>query len=245
MGRFDGKVALVTGGGTGIGRAITEALLEEGARVAITGRRAGPLLDVAKEHEGRVLAIAADLTRSADRRRVVAETVGAFGALDVLVNNAGLGMLKPLAETTDEDLEAVFGVNTLGLIALTRDALPHLIRSKGSILNVSSVLSKGVMTGTSAYSATKAAVDQFTRALALELGPRGVRVNSIQPGVTVSDMSADLLGDPATRQALIGQTPLGRLGAPEDIAKVALFLAGPEGEWVTGQLVQASGGILL
>lgn len=245
MGRFDGKVALVTGGGTGIGRAIAEALLAEGARVAITGRRAAPLQEVTRGREELALAIAADLTKPADRRRIVQETVAAFGGLDVLVNNAGLGLLKPLAETTDEDLEAVFGVNTLGLLALTRDALPHLIRREGNVVSVSSVLSRGVMAGTSAYSATKAAVDQFTRALAAEVGPHGVRVNAVLPGVTVTDMAADLLDDPARRQGMIGQTPLGRLGAPEDIAKVVLFLAGPDGGWVTGQLVQASGGILL
>lgn len=245
MGRFDGKVALVTGGGTGIGRAIAEALLAEGARVAITGRREAPLSEVARGREDRVLTVAADLTAPADRRRIVQETVGAFGALDVLVNNAGLGLLKPLAETTDEDLEAVFAVNTLGLLALTREALPHLTRSKGSVVSVSSVLSRGVMGGTAAYAATKAAVDQFTRALAVELGPLGVRVNAVLPGVTVSDMTADLLSDEATTRSLVAQTPLGRLGAPEDVARVALFLAAPEGAWVTGQLVQASGGLLL
>lgn len=247
MGRFDGKTALVTGGGTGIGRAIAEALLDEGARVAVTGRRAAPLEEVARARgrEGRALAIVADLTRAADRRRIVDETVRAFGGLDVLVNNAGLGLLKPLVETTDDDLEAVFAVNTLGLVALTREALPHLIRSRGSVVNVSTVLSRGLMAGSSAYAASKAAVDQFTRAIALELGPHGVRVNAVLPGATETDMAADLLSDPAARQGLIAQTPLGRIGATGDVAKVALFLAGPESEWVTGQLVQASGGLLL
>jgi 3-oxoacyl-[acyl-carrier protein] reductase len=245
VGRFENKVALVTGGGTGIGRAIAEALLAEGARVAITGRRRAPLQEVAKGREGSVLAIAADLTRPADRRRIVLETVAAFGTLDVLINNAGLAVLKPLAETTDEEIDALFGVNTLGLIALTREALPHLVRSKGNIVSVSSVVSRGVLAGASAYSATKAAVDQFTRVLALELGPSGVRVNAVLPGVTTSDMTADLLSDPARSNGLIGQTPLGRVGAPDDIAKTALFLASPDAGWVTGQLVQSSGGLLL
>jgi NAD(P)-dependent dehydrogenase (short-subunit alcohol dehydrogenase family) len=245
VGRFDGKVAVVTGGGTGIGRAIAEALLAEGAKVAVTGRRTAPLREVAKGREERVLVIAADLSKAADRRRIIDETTRAFGGLDVLVNNAGLGLLKPLAETTDEDLDAVFAVNTLGLIALTREALPHLARSRGNVVSVSSTLATGVMAGTSAYSASKAAVDHFTRSLAAEVGPLGVRVNVVSPGLTATDMSAPLLEDPAQRAAFIAQAPLGRIGLPEDIAKVALFLAAPESGWVTGQAVAASGGVML
>jgi NAD(P)-dependent dehydrogenase (short-subunit alcohol dehydrogenase family) len=244
-GKFAGKVVLVTGGGTGIGRSIARAFLAEGAKVAVTGRRKEPLHAVAPEAGPRLLPISADITSSADRRRVVDTVVRELGRLDVLVNNAGVFLGKPLVETTDAEIADAFGVNVLGLIGLTRDALPALERSKGSVVNISSTVATGVFLGTSVYSATKAAVDHFTRLLAAELGPRGVRVNAVSPGVTETDMTVALLTDDAAKQGLASQTPLGRIGKPEDIASVALFLASPDAAWVTGQALQASGGLLL
>jgi meso-butanediol dehydrogenase/(S,S)-butanediol dehydrogenase/diacetyl reductase len=243
--RFAGKVVLVTGGGTGIGRTIARAFLAEGAKVAVTGRRKEPLAGVASEGNGRLLPVVADVTIAADRRRVIERVVGELGRLDILVNNAGVFVGKPLAETSDEEIAQTFGVNVLGLIAMTREALPALERTKGSIVSVSSVVATGVFLGSSVYSASKAAVDQFTRLLAAELGPRGIRVNAVSPGVTESEMTAGLLGDDAGRKGIEAQTPLGRIGKPEDIASVALFLASDEARWVTGQALQASGGLLL
>lgn len=245
MGRFDGKAVLVSGGGTGIGRAIALAFAREGARVAVSGRRKEPLLALVAELGKQAIAVQGDVTAPADRKRVIAEAVRALGGLDVLVNNAGVYASKPLSETTDEELDQLFQVNVVGLLGLTREALPHLQRSKGNVVNVSSVVATGVAPGTAAYSATKAAVDQLTRVLAAELGATGVRVNAVSPGLTETDMAAPLTTNPAARQAMVTQTPLGRLGQPEDIARVVTFLASPEAGWVTGQAVQASGGLLL
>jgi len=245
MKRFDGKVVLVTGGGTGIGRAIATAFLAEGAKVAVTGRRLGPLETLAAENKGRLLPIAADVTKAADRKRVVDTVARDFGRLDVLVNNAGTFLWKPLLETTDDELAQVFGVNTLGLISLTREALPHLQRTKGNIVNLSTVGATSVLAGTTVYSSSKAAVDHFTRLLAAEVGSHGIRVNAVSPGLTDTDMAAGFLNDPNTKKSMAAQTPLGRIGTPEDMASVVLFLASPEAGWVTGQVVQSSGGLML
>jgi NAD(P)-dependent dehydrogenase (short-subunit alcohol dehydrogenase family) len=242
-GRFEGKVVLVTGGGTGIGRAIVEAFLAEGARVAITGRRREPLDALAKGREKQVLAVQGDVSVGADRERVIATTVRELGRLDVLVNNAAIFVGGPLAETKDEDAARALEVNVLAPFALTRVALPHLLKSKGSVVNISSGAATSVNAGMSIYSATKAALDHITRLLAAELGPQGIRVNTVSPGVTVTDMAAGLLADDALRTAFVARTPLGRVGQPQDIAPVVVFLASPEAGWVTGQTVAASGGL--
>jgi NAD(P)-dependent dehydrogenase (short-subunit alcohol dehydrogenase family) len=244
-GRFEGKVVLVTGGGTGIGGAIARAFLAEGARVAVSGRRVEPLKALAPQAGRRLLPVAADVTSAADRKRVVETVEKEFGRLDVLVNNAGAFLSKPLAETTDKEIADIYGVNVLGLIGLTREALPLLEKARGSVINVSSVVATGVLAGSSVYSSTKAAVDHFTRLLAAELGPRGVRVNGVSPGVTETDMAAGFLSDPQARKGIEAQTPLGRIGRSEDVSPVVLFLASEDAGWVTGQLVAASGGILL
>ncbi len=245
QGRFDGKVVLVTGGGTGIGKAIAEAFLGEGARVAVSGRRKAPLESV-RVGDRSALAIVADVTKPGDRKRLVETVVRDLGRLDVLVNNAGAFVGgKPLLETTDEEVSQVYDVNVFAPYGLTREALPHLVRSKGSIVNISSVGGTAVMPGMSAYAPTKAALDHITRILAAEVGPHGVRVNAVSPGLTETDMAAPFLSDKAVIQGMITQTPLGRVALPADIAPLVVFLASPQAGWVTGQVVQASGGIML
>ncbi|MBI3726274.1 SDR family oxidoreductase [bacterium] len=243
-GRFDGKVVLVTGGGTGIGRAVAESFLAEGAKVAVSGRRREPLESVAA-HGRTALPVVADVTKAPDRKRLVETVVRELGGLHVLVNNAGTFLAKPLAEATDAEEAHVFDVNVLSPFAMTRLALPHLVQAKGNVVNISSVVGSAVFTGTTVYSASKAALDHFTRLLAAEVGSQGVRVNAVSPGVTETEMAAPLLADKAQTQALVAQTPLGRVAAPEDIARVVLYLAGQDAGWVTGQIVQASGGLML
>lgn len=244
MARFQDQVVLISGGGTGIGRAAAVSFLAEGARVFVTGRREAPLRALEQEYGARVAWRTADVSQSGDAQRVIDAALERFGRLDVLVNNAGVLAVGPLVELSDQEAERVFAVNVLGLVALSRAAIPALSQTQGSILNISSVVSRSVMAGTAIYSASKAAVDQLTRVLAAELGPVGVRVNAISPGMTVTDMSADILDD-ATREGTIAQTPLGRLGEPADIAGAITLLADARARWITGQIVEAAGGFRL
>lgn len=245
MGNLSGKTALVTGGGTGIGKAIVEMFVKEGVNVFISGRRGEPLKQVANAHGGKVKYIQADMSEPAQVRRAVSAAVEAFGRLDVLVNNAGVFLMKPLTECTDADIAQQLSVNLGGTLIAIREAIPHLIKTKGNVINISSTAGQGVFSGTAAYSAAKAGMDHATRCLAVELGPLGIRVNVVSPGMTDTDMAAPITASKEMSQHMIGMTPLRRLGKPEDIAKAAVFLASDEASWITGQVVQSSGGLLL
>jgi len=245
MSTFQGKVALVTGGGSGIGKSVAETFAREGAKVVVTGRRLDPLQALSARYPESIAFVQADVTKSGDARKAVDFTVEKFGRLDVLVNNAGTFVHKPLVETTDEDIAHVFAVNVSGVLAFSREAVPHLQKVKGNIVTISSAVGTGVMPNSSAYSGTKAAVDHISRVLAVELGPVGIRVNVVSPGVTKTDMAAPLLQDDGFTAGIVGQTPLGRIGLPEDIANVVSLLASDKAGWVTGQVVTASGGLLL
>jgi 3-oxoacyl-[acyl-carrier protein] reductase len=243
--RFSGKVVLVTGAGTGIGRAAAIAFAREGARVALIGRRPEPLAEVARSIGEHAAAIPADVASPGAAARVVAATVEAFGHLEVLVNNAAVFFRKTLDETSDEDLARAFLTNAVGALALTREALPFLARARGNVVNVSSTAANVAKPTLSAYSSSKLALEQATRSLAVELGPRGVRVNCVAPGMTETEMIADLAADPERMRTYVASTPLGRVGQPEDVARAILFLASDEAGWITGQVVQSSGGFQL
>ena len=243
MTQLTGRVALVSGGGTGIGAAIARALHAAGARVVLSARRLAPLQELQAELGAQTEVIAADLSEPGQPAALIQELITRCGALDLLVNNAGAFLAKPLAQTSDAELAHVLGINLQGLLALTREAIPHLTRSKGSIVNIGSVSANRPLAGAALYGGTKAAVAHITRCLAVELGPLGVRVNCVAPGLTETEMSAPLTAQPEILAQQIAATPLGRLGTPADIAPAVLYLA--QDPWVTGQVLDSSGGLFL
>lgn len=253
FGTLAGKVALITGGGTGIGRGIAQAFAREGAAVAITGRRKEPLQELVKElqaGERKALAIAGDVSSAADAARMVAETVAAFGELHILVNNAGVARFGTVETGSVEDTDTMVDINLKGPIHLAKAALPHLKAHKGPggacILNISSSVTSIAMKNFAVYSATKAGLDHLTRCMALDHAADGIRVNAINPGVVETPIFGTMMPKEAVRHAMAAmarQHPLGRVGQPEDIAGMAVFLCGPQAGWITGVTVPVDGGI--
>ena len=243
MSRFANKVALITGGGTGIGKAIAEALVAEGAKVVVTARREQPLKQLAADHPQAVRYITTDVTEKGAPAKAVRFVTEQFDRLDILINNAGVGAVAPLVELDDEAIQRTYGVNVQGALITTREAIPHLSKNGGSVINISSTLAQASMSGAAAYSGSKAAIERLTSALAVELGPQGIRVNSVAPGLTKTDMSDGVPQEMI--DGMVAQTPLGRIGQPEDIAKAVAFLASDDASWITGQVLQSSGGLML
>jgi 3-oxoacyl-[acyl-carrier protein] reductase len=247
MNKLKEKVAVVTGASKGIGAAIARALAAEGAAVTVNyaGDKAGADKVVAaiKAAGGRAAAIQADMSKSDDVKRLFADSVKAFGRLDVVVNNAGVFKFEPLDAVEAGEFHRQFDINVLGPILAAREAARHFGPDGGSIINVSSVVSVAAVPGSVVYSATKGALDAVTRVLAAELGPRKIRVNTIAPGVveTEGTHTAGFIGSDFQKN-LEAATPLGRIGQPDDIAKVAVFLASAESSWVTGDRISAAGG---
>jgi 3-oxoacyl-[acyl-carrier protein] reductase len=249
MSKLEGKVAVVTGASKGIGAAIARDLAAEGAAVVVNyaSSKEGAERVVAeiKRNGGRAVAVQADVAKPSDIRRLFAETKKAFGRLDILVNNAGIYEFAPLESVTPEHFHKHFDLNVLGLILASQEAVRYFGPGGGSIVNISSVVSTSAPANTSVYSATKAAVDAVTRSLAKELGPRKVRVNSINPGMveTEGTTSAGVTaGESDFRKQIESQTPLGRIGQPQDIAPAAVFLASSDSGWMTGETLYIAGG---
>jgi 3-oxoacyl-[acyl-carrier protein] reductase len=247
MGELTGKVAVVTGASKGIGAGIARAFGAAGAAVAVNyaSSREGAERVVAEIRKGggRAVAVQADVSKADDVRRLFRETKEAFGAVDVLVNNAAVFQFDSLDAVTEGEFRREFDTNVLGLILATQEAVKHFGPGGGSVINIGSVASSNPPPMSVVYAATKGAVDVITRVLARELGPRGIRVNSINPGGTETE-GVHRLGFMGTefQKQVVAQTPLGRFGQPEDVAPVAVFLASPASAWVTGELLAASGG---
>ena len=244
MRALTGKVAIVTGGSRGIGRAIAERLGREGASVVVnytqSVEKAREVAQVIAASGGQALALQADISRVADIRRLFAETDKKFGRLDVLVNNAGTATFTPLADVTEENFNALFALNVKGAFFAMQEAARRLADG-GRIVNISSGITLSGGAGGSVYGGTKGALEQFTLAAAKELGPRGITVNTVSPGMTVTDLMHSVI--PAERQkGAASASPLGRLGQPDDIAEVVAFLVSDAGRWVTGQNIRANGG---
>ena len=247
MGELAGKVAVVTGASKGIGAAIARALGVAGAAVVVNyaSSREGADRVVAEitGKGGRAVAVQGDVAKAADVRRLFEETQRAFGALDVLVNNAGVYQLEPIESVVEDAFHRQFNTNVLGPILAIQEAVKHFGPKGGSVINISSVASTSAPPNSVVYSATKGALDTVTQVLAKELGPRRIRVNTIAPGGVETEgvHAAGLMGSDFEKQIVAG-TPLGRFGQPEDIAGVAVFLASDAAGWVTGERIGASGG---
>ena len=247
MSRLTGKVAIVTGASKGIGAGIAKALATEGAAVAVNyaSSREGADRVVAEitKAGGKAIAVQGDVSKAADVKRLVAETVKAFSGLDVLVNNAGIYAFDPLENVTEAEFHRLFDTNVLGPLLVTREAVGHFGPGGGSVINVSSVASLSPVPNAAVYSATKGALDSLSRVLALELAPRRIRVNTIAPGgvETEGTHSVGVIGSDLHKQ-IVAATALGRFGQPSDIAGVAVFLASEESGWMTGERLTVSGG---
>jgi 3-oxoacyl-[acyl-carrier protein] reductase len=245
--KLAGKVAVVTGASKGIGAAIAKQLAAEGAAVVVnySSSKTGAEMVVAEvaNSGGKAIAVQGDMAKTADIKRLFEQAKKAFGRLDILVNNAGIYEMLPLEQITTEHFHKHFDLNVLGLVLATQEALKYFGPEGGSIINTSSVVSTLGIPGGSVYSATKAAVDAVTRSLAKELGPRKIRVNSVNPGMveTEGTHGAGII-ESDFRKQVEATTPLGRIGQPQDIAPAVAFLASSDSSWITGETLYISGG---
>jgi 3-oxoacyl-[acyl-carrier protein] reductase len=247
MGKLTNKVAVVTGASKGIGAGIAKALAADGASVVVnyasSKEGADKVVADIKAKGGKAVAVQGDVSKQADISKLFAETKKAFGRLDVLVNNAGVYEFAPLGDVTEAQFHKMFDLNVLGLILSSQEALKYFGPEGGSIINIGSVASSSNPPTASVYTATKGAVDSVTRTLSKELGPKKIRVNSINPGMVETEgvHTAGIIGSDFQKQAE-SLTPLGRIGQPTDIAPVAVFLASDDSSWLTGELILAGGG---
>lgn len=244
MATLTGKVALVTGAGRGIGRAIAERLGEDGASVIVnyntSENLAQEVVSAIVARGGQALALQADISKLSEVRRLFQEAEDHLGKLDILINNAGIGYLRPTAEITEEEFDRQFALNTKGTFFALQEAARRM-RDGGRIVSLSTGATIAITPGFGAYAGSKAAVEQFSLALAKELGPRGITVNTVLPGIV--DTGNLVFPDEVIAQ-LIQQTSLGRLGQPRDIADIVAFLVSDQARWMTGQTIRVGGGLI-
>ena len=247
MGKLTGKTAVVTGASKGIGASIAEHLAAEGAQVVVNYATSKSGADAVvrriTEKGGKATAVQADVSKPADIARLFQETQKVYGGLDILVNNAGIYEFAPLSDVTPEHFHKQFDLNVLGLLLATREGVKLMDGKGGSVINVSSIVGPMPVETASVYSATKAAVDAVTVALSKELGPRKIRVNSLNPGmVDTEGLHSAGIAESDFRKSVESRTPLGRIAQPEDIARAAVFFASDDAGWVTGQALVLAGG---
>jgi 3-oxoacyl-[acyl-carrier protein] reductase len=246
MSKLTGKVAVVTGASKGIGASIAEHLAAEGASVVVdyatSKSGADEVVRHITENGGKAIAVQADVSKPKDITRLFAETKAAYGKLDILVNNAGVYEFAPLESVTADHFHKLFDLNVLGLLLTTKEAV-KLMNGEGSVLNIGSIVGHMPIGSAPVYSATKAAVDALTVALSKELGPRKIRVNSLDPGMVETEgFRSAGLDESDLRKTVESQTPLGRIAKPEDVARAAVFFSSDDAGWVTGQSLIVAGG---
>ena len=247
MSKLTGKVAVVTGASKGIGAAIAKALGAAGASVVVNyaSSKSGADKVVAEivAAGGKAVAVGGDVSKAAEAQGIIDAAIKNFGKLDILVNNSGVYDMLPIEAVTEEHFHKIFNVNVLGLLLVTQAAVKHLGEG-GSIINIGSVVSRITPPNSSVYSGTKGAVDAITGVLAKELGPKQIRVNALNPGLIETEgvQSLGVLGTDFEK-GIVAQTPLGRIGQPDDIASIAVFLASDDSKWLTGEQLLAGGGV--
>ena len=246
--KLDGKVAVVTGASKGIGAGIAKQFTAEGASVIVNYASAkadaDKVVDEITKRGGKAIAIQGNVTKKSEVERLFAEAEKAFGKIDILVNNAGVYEWVPLEAVTEQQFHRMFDTNVLGMLLATQEALKHFNSEGGSIINIGSLASSLTPPTAVVYNATKGAVDAITRTLAKELGPQKIRVNSINPGMVVTEGAvAGGFTEGDIRKILESQTPLGRIGQPDDIAPAAVFFASDDSKWITGETLRIAGGL--
>jgi 3-oxoacyl-[acyl-carrier protein] reductase len=247
-GKLTDKVALVTGASKGIGAGIAKHLAVEGAAVVVnyasSKSDADKVVDEITKRGGKAIAVQGDVAKKKDIERLFAETKKAFGKIDILVNNAGVYDFKPLEEITENEFHREFNTNVLGMMLATQESLKHFGPEGGSIINIGSLASSLTPPTAVIYNATKGAVDAITRTLAKELGPKKIRVNSINPGMVITEGAiAGGYTEGDMRKMFEAQTPLGRVGETDDIAPAAVFFASDDSKWITGETLLIAGGL--
>ena len=241
--RLKNKTAIITGGGSGIGLATARAFCKEGAKVILFGRRKENLVSAANELGDSVLIVQGDMTHNDDLDQLINKTLNNFKGIDILVNSAGLFNGAPLHEISDSQWDEMMDINIRSVFQLTRRVLPIMMAQKsGSIVHISSILGLIAVPQVAAYNVSKGALNQFSRSIAVEYGPYGIRSNSICPGLIETDMTADLMKDTSLMQEWSKEYPIGRFGKPEDVASACLFLASEESSFITGTVLPVDGG---
>ena len=241
--KLEGKSAIITGGGSGIGLACAKLFSNEGAKVAIIGRRKNRLELAAKEVKGHILPVVGDLTNNNDLDNLISKTLHAFKKIDIVVNNGGIFSGSSVHETKDEDWNTIMNTNINSVFQLTKRVLPHMMKRKaGTFVHIASILGLVAAPGVAAYNVSKGALLQFNRSIAMEYGSLGIRSNAVCPGLVKTEMTEDLMKDEELMLEWSKDYPIGRFGVPEDIASACLYLASDESSFVTGVALPVDGG---